>query len=161
MHLPKDVVVVLKLNVVPVKVLAVMQIAVHLFQLPSVLNVERNQSVRGVQCAMERQVNVPILNLAKIRPNVIMEHSCASVANVLDQFVLVGIKPSASLPQRKCLTIKEDSVNLRVKTAMIQIHVDQQVNSDKIMDCQKEALAFDLDHLVITSKVTIIFFVAL
>lgn len=143
----------LKLNVAQVKVLAVMQIVVHLFQLPSEQNVERNQSVRGVQCAMERQVNAPILNLVKIRPNVIMELSCASVASVLDRFVLVGIKPSASLPQRKCPTIRGDFVNLHAKMETIQIRVVQQVNSDKITDCQKGVLAFVLVHLVIISKV--------
>lgn len=142
-----------RLNVVPVKVLAVMQIVVHLFLHQSVPSAVKNQNARGVQCAMERPVNAPILNLVKIRPSVIMERSCAQAASALDRFVLVGIKPSASLPQHKCLTIRGDFVSLHAKTAMIQIHAVQQVNLDLVMDCQKEALVFVLDHLVIISKV--------
>ena len=140
-------------NVVPVKVLAAMQIVVHLFQHQSVPNAAKNQNARGVQCAMERPVNVLILSLAKIKPSVIMERNCASAASALGRFVLVGIKPSASLPQRKCPTIRGDFVSLHAKTATIQIRAVLQVNLDLVMDCQKEALVFDRDRLVITSKV--------
>lgn len=82
-----------------------------------------------------------------------MELSCALAVNVLDQFVSVGIKQSASLPQLKRHTISENCVNWRAKTVTTQEHVAQQVNLDYNTDCQRKELVFVLAHPAIISKV--------
>jgi hypothetical protein len=82
-----------------------------------------------------------------------MELSCASAVNALDQFVSAGIKPSASLPQVKRRTISESYVSLHARMEMTQTRVDQQVNLDSIMDCQRRELVFVQARHAIISKV--------
>lgn len=102
-------------------------------------------------------MSVPIRNLAKTRPNVIMAHNCASAVNVQDQFVLVGIKLNAS-SHLHLIMIKDDYVNSPARTVTIPQHAAQQANLGIFMDYQRKELVFDPVHRVTIFKDIVMYF---